>query len=114
MTAADLVEAHMRHVEGFLDHALRAGLIDADAYTDAVTALAEAQLALARVGRPAVEAPLRRASAAEGRLFGRSAVPPRVRHSVRAAVAAALCLADGHGASEADEWLNRLRAIVAA
>jgi hypothetical protein len=114
MGHVDVVERHIRHVEAFLGHALQAKLLDAGAYADAVTALAEAQLALARAGRPAAEAPLRRASAAESRLFERRAVSPRVRHSVRAAVAAALCLADGHGPDEANGWLSRLRAVVAA
>ena len=114
MNHTDVVERHIRHLEAFLEHALHARLVDSGAYADAITALAEAQLALARAGKPSAEASLRRASDAENRLFERREVSPRVRHSVRAAVAAALCLADGHGTREADEWLHRLRAVVAA
>jgi hypothetical protein len=104
----------MADLELFLEHALQMKLIEPSAYLDAVTALAEAQLALVRAGRPVAEPALRRASAAESRLFGRRAVPSWVRDSVRAAVAVATTLAAGQPPNEAAGWLSQLETALAA
>jgi hypothetical protein len=104
----EIVEGHIADVEALVNRAFEANLIDAGAYTDAITALAEAELALARIGKVTAERPMQAASQAEGRLYSRWQASAVVREAVRAAVAAMLCLVDGNDARGATTWLNEL------
>jgi hypothetical protein len=104
----ETVEGHIADVEALVGRAFQTRQIDASAYADAVTALAESGLALARIGRGAAERPMVAASQAESRLYARWHVSRVVREAVRAAVAATLCLVDGNDPRGATAWLGEL------
>jgi hypothetical protein len=104
----DIVEGHISDVEAFVNRAFHSNQIDGATYADAVTALSESALALARIGRSTAERPMRAASEAESRLFGRAHANPVVRQSVRAAVAAMLCLVDLNDPRSSQHWLGEL------
>jgi len=108
----DIVESHIADVESYVTELFEARRIDALSYTDSITALSEAALALARIGRPTAERPLRAASQAEARVYARWQCPSSVRHAVRAAVAAALCLVDQRDDRAATNWLADLATIL--
>jgi hypothetical protein len=103
----DALHDRLSEVEAYLTHEFERQALDPAAYIDAINALADAQLALARAGSPAAERPMREASAAELRFQRREQRNARARACLRAAVAASLCFADG-GDAEAGEWLLQL------
>jgi len=104
----EIVEGHIADVEALVNRAFQAQQIDAGAYADAITALAESTLALARIGKMTAERPMLAASKAEGRLYARWHASLVVRQAVRAAVAAMLCLVDGNDPRGATAWLSEL------
>jgi hypothetical protein len=97
----------LNDVEAYLTHEFETQALDPTAYIDAIHALADAQLALARAGTPAAERPMREASEAEMRFQRREQRNSRARACLRAAVAASLCLAEGVE-NQAGEWLLQL------
>src|SRR5438067_13403657 len=109
--ANEAIHDRLSEVESFLTGEYKDHHIEPAAYVDAIHALADASLALARAGTPAAERPMREASDAEARFQRRERRNARARACLQAAVAASLCLADG-GESEAGAWLLQLAHVL--
>jgi hypothetical protein len=99
-------------VERYVTWLFENSQIDAAAYSDAITALSQSQLALARYGKGTAERPMREASWAESRLYARRQSSTTVRHAVRNVVAATLCLVDANDVRAAERYLNDLIAVL--